>query len=395
MADDKNFVLHTSSDLDGKSSQLNGDMVSPRVSADVLADGLENVSVETEPIDSKLKITVKSAQSANSSSTSFDVAIDRGSNQYLATHPRVGSVVWAVVLGIIGLLSTAVVFYVGVWTLPGQYFDSWMWSAMSEVFPNVDSYVPAIFTNSMLIIGISIAMIAIGLATAIIRKRFYTCAVIIGFIAVAFASAYSLKRLLPRPVFDSLLPDPANSAPSGHTALTMIAGVALVMGMPRVMRAGAALWSTIFTTAVGIMVIYDGWHRPTDPLTAIMLVGSLGLIAMAFTRASGMDEPGTRKSSASVQIVSTILIVFGLASAAYGTYIVSQMYSVVQYQPEALAVSGVYATIALIIGMSCFLFGCVLAIRQVTAAPLTRSGLVGAPPAPPTVQSGTKKGSKK
>ncbi|TCD54530.1 phosphatase PAP2 family protein [Alloscardovia theropitheci] len=367
MADDKNFLP----DYSSQESSMQ----------DVLSEKVDSGEKMPEKLSSG-KISKKISEKASSERT-FTVRIDRGSDQYLATHPRVSSVVWAIILGIIGLLSTAVVYYVGVWTQSGQYFDDWMWSQMGSVYPNVDTYMPVIFTNSIVIIAISITMIALSLITVIARKRFYTFGIIIVFIAVAFAASYSLKRLLPRPVFDSLMPNPANSAPSGHTALTMIAGVALVMGMPRVLRAIASLWSMIFTTMVGIMVIYDGWHRPTDPLTSIMLVGSLGLIAMAFTRASGMDEPGTRKSSISVQIVSTILIVFGLASAAYGTYIVSQIYPVVQYQPEDLTVSGLYSTFALIVGMSSFLYGCVLAIRQVTAAPLSRLGLVGAPPAPP------------
>ncbi|WP_018142404.1 phosphatase PAP2 family protein [Alloscardovia criceti] len=309
--------------------------------------------------------------------------VDRGSDVYLSTHPRLGSVVSAVLLSMIGLLATVGVFYVGVFTLTGQYFDSWMWSDMSARFPSVEGFMPRLFTDSIWIIAVSVAMIALAMLFAIFRKRFYTFGIITVYVVLAFGIAFVSKRVLPRPVLDPLIPDPANSAPSGHTALTMIAGVALVMAVPRILRAVTALLATAYTTAVAIMVIYDGWHRPTDSLTAIMLAGSLGLLALAFTRASGMDEIGKRKSSVSVQIVATALIVLGLSAAAYGTYIVSQMYDIVQYMPDALSVSGIYATIALISGMSAFMYGCILALRQATAAPLTRLGLLGAPPVPP------------
>ena len=43
----------------------------------------------------------------------------------------------------------------------------------------------------------------------------------------------------------------------------------------------------------------------------------------------------------------------------------------------------VAASIILICGATTLVFGLVLAMRQLTAAPLTKLGLVGAPPAPP------------
>ncbi|MFC0265241.1 phosphatase PAP2 family protein [Alloscardovia macacae] len=338
------------------------------------AEAGESTPVESAPAPSA-PAPEQSAQSAQ--------RLDRGSDEYLATHPRISSVIASAVLSVLGLLAAASVFYVGVWTLTGQYFDSWMWSQMAQIYPSFERYVPVIFTDSHWIIGVSVGMIVAAFAFAIARKRFWTAGTMIVFMIVAFGSSFILKRVLPRPVLDSFIPDPANSAPSGHTAFTMIAGVLLVMAVPRVLRALATLWAMIFSTAVGVMVIYDGWHRPTDALTAILLVGALGLLAMAFTRASGMDEPGTRKSSVSVQITSTVLIVAGLCASAYGTYIVSQLYSLVQYRPEALAVSGVQATLALILGQSAAVFGCLLAVRHATAAPLTRQGVMGAPPVPP------------
>ncbi|WP_418969570.1 phosphatase PAP2 family protein [Alloscardovia omnicolens] len=309
--------------------------------------------------------------------------IDRGSDDYLATHPRVSSVVLSVVCALLGLAAAAGVFYAGVWTLSGQRFDSWMWSDMSQLFPSIRSIVPPLFTDSMWIIAASVVMIAFALLIAVLRKRFYTFTLTVIFIALAFASSYTLKRVLPRPVLDSYIPDPANSAPSGHTALAMIACVSLVLCAPRVLRAVCALWGVLFSTSVGVMVIYDNWHRPTDSMMSILLVASLGILAMAFTRASGMDKLGTRKSSISIQIMSTVLIVLGALAVAYGVYVVSQIYPVVQYRPESVSLYGAYATLALIGGSSSFMFGLLLALRQLTASPLTRFGLLGGPPAPP------------
>ena len=39
--------------------------------------------------------------------------------------------------------------------------------------------------------------------------------------------------------------------------------------------------------------------------------------------------------------------------------------------------------VAALVGLSALVFGMLLAMRQITASPLSRAGLVGAPPAPP------------
>lgn len=328
-------------------------------------------------------LNTKASTEATAKSAANISSRDRGSDEYLATHPRVSAVASSIVFAVLGLVASAAVFYAGVWTLPGQRFDSWMWSDMSRLFPSIESLAPSLFTDSRWIIVASVVMIALALLVAVVRKRFYTFALTVVFIIAAFVSSYGLKRVLPRPVLDAYIPDPANSAPSGHTALATTASVCLVLCVPRVLRAICAVWAVIFTTSVGIMVIYDNWHRPTDSIMAILLVVSLGLLAMAFTRASGMDEVGTRKSSVSIQITASVLIVAGACAIGYGSYVLAQIYPVVQYRPDALSLYGVYATIALIAGFSSFMFGLLLAMRQATAAPLTRFGLLGKPPAPP------------
>ena len=49
-----------------------------------------------------------------------------------------------------------------------------------------------------------------------------------------------------------------------------------------------------YTVLVGLSVIAGQWHRPTDVIMALLIVGGLALMALATTFANGMDEPGTR-----------------------------------------------------------------------------------------------------
>ena len=76
---------------------------------------------------------------------------------------------------------------------------------------------------------------------------------------------------------------------------------------------------------VGVSVIYGQWHRPSDVAMSILLVAGLALLALAVTRKSGMDEPGRRVSSVSVQIVGSVLITGGLLLLAYSGYVIWQV----------------------------------------------------------------------
>ncbi len=93
--------------------------------------------------------------------------------------------------------------------------------------------------------------------------------------------------------------------------LAAACAVILLLAVPRVARALAGIIGVIWSWAVGVSVIYGQWHRPSDVAMSILLVAGLALIVLVFTRTSGMDEPGSRVSSVSVQIVGSVLITGG------------------------------------------------------------------------------------
>ena len=102
------------------------------------------------------------------------------------------------------------------------------------------------------------------------------------------------------------------------------------------------------------------------------------MLAVSF--ANGMDEPGKRTSSPSVQIVGSVMLTFGTLGTLYGAYIIWQ----IQPGLDLSANAGACASTAILTASVCALvFGLVLVMRQLTASPLTKLGLVGAPPAPP------------
>ena len=160
--------------------------------------------------------------------------------------------------------------------------------------------------------------------------------------------------------------------------LAAACAVILLLTVPRAVRALAGVIGVVWAVTVGVSVIYGQWHRPSDVAMSILLVAGLALLALAVTRKSGMDEPGRRVSSVSVQIVGSVLITGGLLLLAYSGYVIWQVVPGLNVS-ASWAVQGANVSA----GVAMLAFGLLLALRQITAAPLSRLGLIGAPPAPP------------
>ena len=108
------------------------------------------------------------------------------------------------------------------------------------------------------------------------------------------------------------------------------------------------------------------------------------MITLAATFANGMDEPGSRASSPSVQIVGSVLLTFGVLGTLYGAYIIWQIQPGLAMSAEWTNSGAHLSTVILtasvaVVGVRAWCS----TMRQLTASPLTKLGLVGAPPAPP------------
>ena len=229
---------------------------------------------------------------------------------------------------------------------------------------------------------VSALLIVVAAVVMLVRKRWWLVGQSAVFAALCFASTY-LKGVLPRPFIINTVSQPANSAPSGHTMLAVVAGVLLLFAVPRGCRAWMALGGAAYALVIGLSVIAGAWHRPVDVVMSLLLAGGFALLAMAFTRTSGMDAPGKRASSPSVQIVGTVMITAGVLCCCYAAYIMWQIEPGLSLSASWASVGAHVSTFAMIAGVSSLVFGMLLAMRQITASPLSRAGLVGAPPAPP------------
>ncbi|WP_094663207.1 phosphatase PAP2 family protein [Bifidobacterium tissieri] len=314
------------------------------------------------------------------------------SDDLLISRPRISSVVLCVVFGLVLLAIAAVVYLVGVGTVGGQEYDNLAVDGFANALPGWLAALCAPLAASVTLGPTSIPVMAfadivfgvVALIVAIARKRWLVIGQLVTLAIVAFAAAELLKKLLPRQVYDvSMIKTEGNTAPSGHMTMVVVAALALLCVVPRVWRALVAVVAAVYASLSGMALLVGAWHRPCDVIMAVALASGLAFLALAVTRSSGMDEPGTRASSASIQIVGTVMIAGGIMALAYGLYVVWQLAPGLQYSAKWASSAAHGSAGILICGSVMLTFGLMLAMRHITAAPLSKIGLVGAPPAPP------------
>lgn len=310
--------------------------------------------------------------------------IDRGLAKLdpLAVRPRISSRVLCAVFGLLLIAAGFGIWWVCVFTEDGQSYDELVWKNLVAGVPGAVGGLMSLVAQSWLVIAISCLLAVIGVVSALVRRRWWLVGQIVVFAAVCLAVT-RIKGVLPRPFIINTDSPAANSAPSGHTMLAAACAVILLLAVPRAARALAGIIGVIWSWTVGVSVIYGQWHRPSDVAMSILLVAGLALIVLVFTRTSGMDEPGSRVSSVSVQIVGSALITGGLLLLAYSAYVIWQVVPGLNISASWAVSGSIVSAIVGVAGVAALTFGLLLALRHITAAPLSRLGLIGAPPAPP------------
>ena len=87
-----------------------------------------------------------------------------------------------------------------------------------------------------------------------------------------------------------------NSLPSGHTTVAASLAVALVLVVPVRLRAVTGLLGAAATTIIGVLTLAAGWHRPSDVVAALLVVGAWGGIVAVGTALAAPDADRTRWS---------------------------------------------------------------------------------------------------
>lgn len=319
-----------------------------------------------------------------SSKDSLSDADDIDQLGQLIKRPRISTILWCVAIAIVFLASAAFIWFISVQTVLGQSYEEMVIDGFgSHGTPSWLAFCLRPISVSMVVIVTSIIIALVSLIVVCIRKRWWLLGQCAGIIILS-AAAEPLKKILPRPMLISIEYLSANSAPSGHTLLITASCALLICAVSRVWRAWAAVAAAFISVLVELSLVAAHWHRVSDVLMSLLIVGAVTLIMLACTRSSGMDMPAYRRSSISVQIVGSSMITIGVLACLYALYLIWQILPGVDIFAQWAASVSYVATYWLIIGVSLLVFGVIMVMRHSTASPLSRLGLVGVPPTPPS-----------
>ncbi|MGP7960077.1 phosphatase PAP2 family protein [Sanguibacter sp. A247] len=215
---------------------------------------------------------------------------------------------------------------------------------------------------------VSVAFIAIAviivLAIAAMRRAWGLGLQVAVLVVGANITTQLLKRdLLERAELGVLTQRPGNSFPSGHTTVAASVAIALLLVVPRRARPYVALIGGAWTAATGASTLVGQWHRPSDVVAALLVVGAWTGLVVAFTPRSAVD-----RSVAGTISTTSAVVVLGLG-ALLGAGFVALTVGVGFGVPGLAAddVRAYAASLAAVVGLTCVLFLVTLLLRQAAA----------------------------
>ena len=177
-------------------------------------------------------------------------------------------------------LYGAFVFFI--YTATGQQVDEQAYTEYANQFKSYRGPTLTALDSLPTVVGV---IAVLGLVAVLIWKHRFLpslIGVLVG--AAAVTSTYLLKHyLIVKPdlgVQEAL----SNSAPSGHTTFAAAAGAALFLAAPRFLRPTVALCAALATCLTGASTIINGWHRPADVVTAILVTAIWTVVGMGVLR---------------------------------------------------------------------------------------------------------------
>ncbi|MFD0967791.1 phosphatase PAP2 family protein [Plantactinospora endophytica] len=219
---------------------------------------------------------------------------------------------WLVLLTAVQVLAFVVVWRFAVGTEHGQLLDTIALTGNSIGQQRIEGIVGGVL-NAVSLLSLLVATAVIGFI-ALIRVRITLAVVTVLLIAGSNFTTQILKHFIERPDFDvdEAREAAGNSLPSGHTTVAASVAIALVMVLPPRVRGWGALVGAGYAAAAGVATLSAGWHRPSDAVTALLVVG-------AWASAASLVLLLTQRETAQVEAadgnrrVTSVLAIVGLA----------------------------------------------------------------------------------
>jgi membrane-associated phospholipid phosphatase len=199
----------------------------------------------------------------------------------------------------------------------GQLLDTIALAGNSIGRERIDDLIDTVL-NAMSVASLAIATAVIGFI-ALIRGRRGLALMTILLIIGANATTQLLKYGIERP---DLGVDPeraaaGNSFPSGHTTVAASVAVALVLVLPPRVRGVGALIAAGYAALAGVATMSAGWHRPSDAVAALLIVGAWTAIAGFLLVLVRRREDFVHREDAH-RLATALLLVGGLGLLAVG-----------------------------------------------------------------------------
>jgi membrane-associated phospholipid phosphatase len=203
----------------------------------------------------------------------------------------------------------------------GQLLDTIALAGNSIGRDRIDELVDTLL-NAMSIASLAVATAVIGFI-ALIRGRRGLALMTILMIVGANATTQVLKYVVTRPDLgiDEERAAAGNSLPSGHTTVAASVAVALVLVLPPRVRGVGALVAAVYAAVAGVATMSAGWHRPSDAVAALLIVGAwtaaAGFVLVLARRREDFVERGDahRLAAAALLLGGTALLAAGAVAA--------------------------------------------------------------------------------
>jgi membrane-associated phospholipid phosphatase len=227
----------------------------------------------------------------------------------------VGVAVWLLVVGAAEVVGVFALWDFFVRSEHGQELDTIALTGNSIGQSRVSGVTDTVL-NTMSVVSIAVA-VAVVVFIALLRGRVATAVVTLLLIAGANVTTQLLKAGLYRPVYgvDKMRDAVGNSFPSGATTAAAAVVVALIFVLPAKVRGLAALLGAGFAALVGVATLSAGWHRPSDAIGALLVVGGWacagGLVLLFFQRRAAPEDVAPSDREAPHWLVIAVLALIG------------------------------------------------------------------------------------
>ena len=264
-----------------------------------------SLSVSTKERPARARTTTSRSASADDNGTELTprpLSDDRWYRHKLARR----------IAGVTACLSlTAFISYGVLSTSYGQVIDTILMEGMmrsARQYAGFSTLITGLVSVPVLVgIGVLVAIVAAA------RRRATLAGRALGAVVGANVTTQILKDyVLTRPSL-GVTTGVVNSLPSGHATVAVTLSLALIVVAPQWFRGPSAWIGWAWTSLMSVSVMMEGWHRPSDAITAALIAGAW---ALALSPIERRPRHGIKIQRIMVWVCMTLVIIAIVATIA-------------------------------------------------------------------------------